>query len=197
VNRRREIESSRLNTCANFILPMVDINHKTLPKPQFINCYIDNEYHIYLIFDKDEDFEELSQGFLNYIKEDNEYIVSCEEETDEYIIKFKIPQESESDFDYYLKGSYSKFDETYKNKLLLYFGRNSSKGENSDGLPLVNIINIIYPENIKRLQIAKRLDVDVSLIHEVFDPPDLTINIYKPIDKLVKDKYEQTIQDRI
>ena len=47
VNRRREVESNKLNTCASFILPMVNINYKILPKKQFINCYVDKDYHIY------------------------------------------------------------------------------------------------------------------------------------------------------
>jgi len=177
VNRRREVESSKLNTCAFFILPMVNINHKILPKKQFINCYVDKDYHIYLIFEVDKDFEQLTQGIFTYIKEDNEYLLETTMNNDEYIFKFRIPQECEKDFDMFMKGSYSNFSILHKNKLLLYFQDKPIKQGR-----LVNVANAIYPENFKRLQIAKELDVDVSLIHEVFDPPNLDKELYKTID---------------
>lgn len=179
MSRRRELEDKKLNICAKFVLPMVAINHNNLPK-EFINSYIDREYHVYIVFEKDNNFVNLNQNYLQYLKDNNEYIESYEEDTDEYIIKFNIPEEYYKEFDLFIQGKYSKFSENYKNRLCFYFGRKSIKEGH-----LVNIVNAIYPEDFKRLQIAKHLDVDVSLIREVYDPPNLTKELYNNITNLV------------
>lgn len=187
VSRRREKESKKLNFCIRFILPMVGINYKTLPD-ELINCYIDEEYHTYLVFEKNENFEKLLDNYFNHIKNTNNFLVLYEEDTDEVTFKFKIPSQFEKDFDLFIDGSYSKLSDILKDRLCLYFGKKTIQANHE-----VSIYNAIYPQDFKRKQIAYRVGEDVKYIIEVLDKPNLQEELYKPLTALITNKYEQTI----
>lgn len=187
MNRRQQIESKKLNLCARFILPMVGINYKSLPEV-FINAYIDMEYGVYLIFEKDEDFERLFENYFSHIKNTNNFLVQYEEDVDEIVFKFKVPKNFEEDYMLFSQGSYSKLSNILKDRLALYFGNKTIKDNHE-----VTVYNAIHPQEFKRKQIADRLGVNVDDIVEVLDVPNLTDETYTPLTSLLTNKYEQTV----
>lgn len=161
-----------------FVLPMCSINYKSFPN-NFINCYINDSDEIIAVFNIPE-IPELFKEFLSYI-EDNKNYTKYEEDIDEISLYFTIPNECKENYNLFLKGKYSKFTESYKQLLCEYYGRISRRTDYK-----VNLINVIYPEKFKKQQIADNLGVNISLIEETLDRPDLTKEIYKSINQLKK-----------
>lgn len=205
MNRRREIEQKKKNYCCGFILPMVGINHKDLPR-NFINSYISKDnYEAIMIFDKTIDYDVIFYTFLTRIKNNVNFVEHVEEE-DEVVLRFKVPPLYHTDFELFTIGKYSKFEESYKKRLVDYFGQKSIKEGH-----LVTEYNAIYPQDFKRLLIAERLyekrevSEGVKLIDEVLDSPDLERESFKTIQELTQlnidkqstNNYEQSQQGTI
>lgn len=181
MNRRIELEGVKLNKCCSFVLPMCEVNYKTFPE-NFINCYLhpDTNDKIVAVFEKPKEGDTKFSMFLDYIKFNRNYI-AYEEDIDEISLYFKIPDRNKKNYQMFLQGKYSKFSNEFKELLKGYFGVRSIKETYK-----VNVIDVIVPQEFKRQQVADRLGVDVSLIEEVLDKPDLVAETYKPIDKLLE-----------
>lgn len=188
MNRRIKIEGLKPTKCSKFILPMCNIQSTKLPH-NFINAYINDEKSIVLIFEKlDNSDSGPFNKFLQTIVE-NEYYVKYEEDIDEIVLYFNIPDHYINDFELFKIGAYSKFSEMYKEILILHYGRISIKENHT-----VSMYNTIYPQEFKRKQIADRLGVDIKLVEEVLDKPDLKQEEYIPIYKLQPIQIEEQLQ---
>lgn len=184
MNRRIEIEGNKKNLSRAFILPMVGINYKTLPN-NFINSYITTNDEIIIVFDKTYEYNEIFYRFFEHCKSNIKNYKNYEEESDEIALMFDIPQVFKEEFEIFLLGKYSKFSEDYKRIICNFFGSKSIKD-----LRTVTEYNVIYPEDFKRKQIANWLSVDKSIVDwksivEVIDKPDLSREMYKPINILL------------
>lgn len=169
---------------------MVGINDSCLPS-SFINSYITLDYKAVIVFNKLEEDKEID-NFLNYIN-NNDNLKEIITEEDEYVLIFQVKDEEDiTNFNKFLSGKYSEFTEKYKNKIRNYHGRETIK-ENYTVTPY----NVIYPQTFKREQIARRLydnkDFKEGLknIVEVLDAPDLTKEVFVPIQELTKQITEQ------
>ena len=157
-----KLQETKPTKCCKFVLPMCGINPTKLPF-NFINSYIYDDKSIILIFEKLND----NIQFENFINKNNTFIKQ-DEIDDKLILYYNIPNEYLNDFNLFKLGSYSKFSQNYKNILTDYYGRISIK-ENYT----VTMYNTIYPQEFKRKQIADRLGVNINLVEEVLDKPDL------------------------
>lgn len=172
--------------CSTFLLPTIGYSEKEFNN-QFLNAYIDenlSEPQLYVIIEGNID--ELS---LNKIKKNPCYVEDflSENET-ELIIKFKIHEKYHDIFYKYINGKYSEFDNTYKQILTEIHGRSVNTHKR-----LVTVFDILYPRKDKINQIAVELDVNKSLIKEVFDIPNLEYEIYKPLEQLKLQQEDNTL----
>jgi hypothetical protein len=190
VIRRERLISSKRTKTSIFLLPMLGINHRSLPK-SFFNAYITKNDELVLVFDKTQKDEKFNI-FLEYSNDNNDYI-KYEEDVDEILMYFDIPIEFSNDYHLFLQGAYSKFSEEYKNVLILIHGRQSFKDSH-----LVSVFDAIQAQMFKRKQVATRLGVDVSLITEVFDRPEMDEEQFTPLIELLnqeENKQETIIYD--
>ncbi len=182
IGKIRQSNNTIIHTFATtFLLPTIGYCEKEF-KNNLINVHIDedfNEPKLYLIIDYLPNIEEsMSRLRTNSIYIGHE-ISECGTEV---IIKFKIPDRYLDIFDKFIKGKYSEFNNEYKQILTDMYGIKV----NPNG-KLVTVQDIIYPRGEKRKQIAKELNVELSSVpSEVFDTPDLSYEIYKPIKQLIE-----------
>ena len=121
--------------------------------------------------------------YTSNIEESLERLIYANYEIDdsEVAIKFKIPDIYHNVFYSFIKGKYSEFDNEYKQILTNIYGKGVIQNGN-----LVSVYDIIYPRHDKIKQIAKELNVEVSIMpKEVFDPPEMEYEIYKPLKQLI------------
>lgn len=192
MSQRREI--NRLiqykKKAKNFILPMLGIPPIQYD-PYIIDCsiIIEGFPKIVVIFDNLDD-EPLKM--LIYKLQSDYLFLDCEyaDNDKEVILFFDIPKEYKKDFESFIKGAYSQFSKTYKDKLIQYFRK-----ETCEEWGLVSMYDTIYPKEHKRAQIAEKYGADVKDIKELISSPDLEHEIYKTIEEL-KLIYDKTGQDR-
>jgi hypothetical protein len=163
----------------NFILPMIGIPIVQYD-PYIIDCniIIDGFPKIVVIFDNIDD-EPLKM--LIYKLQSDYLFMDCEygDDNKEIVLYFDVPKEFKSDFEKFIKGSYSEFSDEYKNRLTSYFGK-----ETCEDWGLVTMWDTIYPKDNKKDQIAEKYGVDVKQIKELISSPDLEYEIYKTIEEL-------------
>lgn len=181
MSKRKEIEQfKQLNWSAIFVLPMCEINHRTLPS-NFINSYLNFEGEVILIFENYREEDKNSfESYINYLKLNRNYS-GFGQENNEFIMYFRIPDRNIVDYNHFLKGKYSKFSTNFKKLLESYYGNETRKEDHE-----VYEYDVIYPKQLKRKQIADWLGVDIELIIEVLDPPDVNKEEYKSINQLIK-----------
>ena len=181
IGKVRKNGSIKHTFATTFLLPTIgycvrEFNNK------LINVHIDENFDepaIYIISDCPEDVEDATKA----LKSNPIYLEhSVSEDKSEMIIKFKIPVVDHNVFNKFINGKYSEFDNEYKQILTKIY----SKKVDPTGL-FVTEYDVIYPRKEKRMQIAKELGVNIDIIpEEVFDPPDLSYEIYKPIEQLIQ-----------
>lgn len=200
MNRRRKIEGYRnSNLSKTFVLPMVGINHKDRDFPlNFINSYVTNDYHIIMVFDKTENYDETFYRFLSRMKS-SRHLAGYEDLEDEAVIILSIPDFCKPDYDCFIEGKYSRFSESYKSVISMFFGKKTIKDGHT-----VTEYNTIYPEDFKRKQIAEYLstegsEIDYRDIKEVLHKPDLDKEMYTPLDVLLAHNIvrEQNLNDGV
>lgn len=173
---------------------MCGVNYKNVPS-NFVNCYISTDYRAYMIFDKTEDYDIVFHHYLQHLKDKNKNIIEYIDQEDEMIIVFTIPDKYLKNFDLFIRGKYSKFDEDYKQIVCNYFGKRSINDSH-----IVSEYNTLYPQEFKRKFIAKRIyeekDMQKGLkilneIYEVLDPPNLEKEMYKSIEQITEQEEKQ------
>ncbi len=183
MNRRKRIEKNKKNKCNPFILPMVGINYRNLPS-NFINSYISKDYHVIMVFDKTDEYDEIFYHFLDRTRNNIRWYRSSEEDIDEISLVFEIPEIYKNNFDLFMLGRYTEFTESYKGVLCNFFGKKTRK--ELEHLEDMTEFDVIYPREFKRKQIAEHLSynnsvIDWKIINEVLSRPDLEKEIYKSI----------------
>lgn len=164
MNRREELIGSKTTKNYIFILPLLDINYRSLPI-NFLNSYIYGSTEIALVFNKIKNNQ--FDKYLQYIKL-NKNFVEYREDLDEIILIFQIPERYHNDFELFKQGKYSKFSKDCKDIIVTFHGIHTEKNSHK-----VTAYNTVYPQEFKRKQIADELMVEKDLIQEVFDKPDL------------------------
>lgn len=163
-----------------FILPMCNLNYKTLPN-NFINSYLYNTDEIVLIFDKHNKNIIDFKYFIESLKT-NEYYITFIEDDNEYSFFLKISSGNLKTLNLFLEGKYSQFNEDYKKYLCMLYGKKTVEDTYH-----VTEYNILYPQDFKKKQIAERLGIkDWKIINEVFDKPDLDRETYKSLEELIQ-----------
>lgn len=167
---------------------MCGINYKNIPS-NFVNCYITEDYHCYLVFDKTEDYDEIFYHFMQSTIRNNNKLVSYDDLEDEVVFIFKIPEIFKDEFDIFIRGAYSEFSEAYKKILVSFYGQISIKDSYE-----ASVFNTIYPENFKRKQIAEHLSykdsqIDWRIVKEVLHKPDLEKEIFISLNTLLEQHF--------
>lgn len=131
----------------------------------YYNCYIDpEEKQVYIVFRKpftninkiNDITEELvvHSDFISYVSNENWLV-----------FKLHIPIKYDKDFNFFLKGSYSKLSEDFKQTILSLFFRYSKSSYET-------FKKIFYPSNEHIDKLEKFLDCKLP-VREVYDIPDL------------------------
>ena len=164
-----EVFSSKRTKSSNFILPMIGGNKKLLFWDRlFINCYIENNENILLVYRISLDpmflkFQEALEKFkgLKEIRFPHpEYI----------IFVFDIPSKHMQNFNHFINGKYSKFTNDYKLKIL-DFHFLDMEGQTAQ-------ILFKAPERKKQLEDALGCILeDESELLSIMDPKKETFNI--------------------
>lgn len=208
MNQRESLIGKKPNKCNTFVLPMCEINYNTLPN-NFINCYLSfdkgkDNYQIVTVFHKFQNDNQYMyntskyqfDSFLEYIENNRNY-AGKEEEEDEIILYFNIPERNKRNYELFLAGKYSKFSEDYKKLLCSYYGTVSRKIDYR-----VHEYDIIYPTQSKIKQIAERLfdkkDVaeNIKYIVEVLDIPDMEEEKFKSLKQLKQSKQNNQLTNQ-
>lgn len=198
MSKRQELENNtKKNLCCTLVLPMCEINHNSLPH-NFTNAYL-HEYkdikQIVVVFDKPLEHSNSFMSYLDYLKQNRNYS-AIEDIDNEIILYFTIPNRNLENLKMYLKGKYSQFSKDYKELLCAYFGRKPHPNKTSHE---VYEFDVIFPQEYKRLAIAKRLGVDINDIDEVLDIPNLEKEQFRSIKKLeeLNNQYDNKQSDTI
>lgn len=164
----------------NFVLPMLDIKIAEYG-PYLIDCCVEmgGFPQIVIILDNSES-EQLKmlvyklQLFYSYLDSD------FDDDQKEIVMKFDVPVEYKKDFEHFLSGSYSKFSDLYKNKLIKLYGR-----ETCAEFAKFSMFDVIHPTEKKRKERAESLNHNEwQDIKEVLSKPDLEFEEYKKIEEL-------------
>lgn len=190
MNRRREIEGTWKSINRGFVLPMIGINYKQLPR-NFVNSYITLNYDVVMCFDKTDNYDVIFLAFLENVVKNNRSYISYEDGEDEVVIYFTVPERWRDDFDTFISGKYSTFTDKYKDVIVRFFGKKSQPEHHE-----VSEYDIITAPVFKRKEFAEWLDVDVSLIKEVFQRPNMDREMYSPIEDLINRENKIEQQDK-
>jgi hypothetical protein len=165
-----------------FLMPLIGISEQSVmdfhPKI-FINAYVDNfvDKKIILVLNK-LDFEEESKDFI-VTEHLNEHFERCDENEEEYLLYYNIPEHFYDDFMKIIQGQYSKTSSSYKEILIKIYG---NERNTIDYKPMV--FDCLFPTDEKRQQYADFLGVEVILIDEVSSRPRREYEIFKSIEQL-------------
>lgn len=185
MSRREELLGSKTTKNYIFILPLLDINYRSLPV-NFLNSYIYGSTEIALVFNKTENIK--FDKYLQYLKL-NKNFVEYREDLDEIILIFHIPECYHNDFELFKQGKYSKFSKECKDIIITFTGTYSEKNSSK-----VTAFNTVYPQEFKRKQIAKELMVDIDLIQEVFDAPNLKEETFIDLSELLTKNNKKPVE---
>lgn len=161
-----------------FLLPTIGYCIEEF-RGKLINVHIDSDLSVptlILIIDYNPNVTD----YLNRLQSNPIYKEYELTET-EAIIKFKIPYKYHDIFFKFIAGKYSEFDTEYKQILTNIYGMKV----NPTGR-LVTEYDTIYPRREKIKQVSQELNVDLKLIKEVFDIPDLGYEIYTPLQNTIE-----------
>jgi len=158
------------------MLPLIDVNYRNLPV-NFLNSYIYGSTEIALVFNKVENNK--FDKFLQYLKL-NKNFVEYREDLDEIVLIFQIPECYHNDFELFKQGKYSQFSKDCKDIIVTFHGTYTEKNTSK-----VTAYNTVYPQEFKRKQIANDLMVELDLIQEVFDKPDLKEETFIELSELL------------
>ncbi len=165
-----------------FLMPLVGITEEKLmefhPKI-FINAYVEDfvDSKIVIVLNK-LDFEEESKDFIT-TEHLNEHFERCDENEEEYMLYYNIPDHFKDDVMKILKGLYSKTSPSYKDVLIKIYGN----GRNTtDHRPTV--FDCLFPTIEKREAYANYLGVETHLIDEVSSRPRKEYEVFKSIKQL-------------
>jgi len=168
-----------------FVLSMLGIPPVQY-EPYIIDCniIIEGFPKIVVIFDN---FDDEPLKMLIYKLQSDYLFVDCEygDDDKEVIMYFDVPKEFKKDFECFIKGSYSKFSEAYKKRLITYFGKTTC-----EDWGLVSMYDTIYPKPHKQEQIAEKYGAKLEDIKELISSPDLEHEIYRTIEEL-KEVYDK------
>ncbi len=178
MSRRSKLITNDTTKTSRLLLPMLGLNWVKLPD-NFYNGYVTKDNEIVLVFEKNGENERFNK-FLDFNNTNNDYI-KYEEDLDEILLYYKIPDDFVDDYHKFLEGRYSEFSDDYKHLLRLMFGRKTAPTGRT-----VYVENVIFPQEYKRKQIAEDLGVEISLIKETFDKPDLNEELFIPLIELLK-----------
>jgi len=119
-----------LTEASRFVLPMLytkDRNDSYFITPLFVNCYVGDANHpelgnkIFLLYEYKMTVQfvkfERSLELIPEYKTDYDY---ADERQVMYV--FNVPEEHEYDFEKFLEGKYSLFSDSYKEKILKFWG---------------------------------------------------------------------------
>jgi hypothetical protein len=186
----------------DFIMPMIGLVYSDFNVFDgeevinlLINCYIDiNEFKVICVCNNDNDnFKYYSSTIADkYIN--NKCFIISEEDNDEILLLFDVPDKYKQDFLLFTEGKYSKMSDEYKSKLVRFYGQISNLNNH-----LTTHFDVLYPTPFKKKQRAEFLGVDVELINEVRSSPDLKYENFIRLEnlkyietdrKILKNKYE-------
>ncbi len=114
------------------------------------------------------ELQNLNENFVDYIEEEQEYILI-----------YKLPNHFYDDYDKILKGMYSKTSGSYKDIICKIYGTGRIYNEHYP-----SVYDCLEPTKEKRKLYADFLGVDISEIKEVSSIPDPNYEIYKTIKQL-------------
>lgn len=156
-----------------FILPMLGFTVLDFSN-NLVNVHIldIDKKHIVLIFENDDD---LCHNSVIKCRVNENYITE-ELHDDEIIVKFEIPSNHISNFNKFIQGKYSEFDNIFKKKLVMLYGNSVIQ----DGIE-VTTYDIIYPRLEKRKALADYFNNPVENIKEVYSIPDMEYEMFKSI----------------
>lgn len=191
MSRRKRLKDGKYkNKSRVFLLPMLGIDlihvNEKIDYLIDVNFVQDELPKIVLIFDN-IDYEPLTEDVYR-LKNNVDYLGIIKDDDDkELCMFFDIPSDFKDDFELFTKGKYSQLSTAYKNILIRRYNVNRGIGVNrKTNLPNVNLYDAIKPLDKTKEEIATQLGVEVEMINEVLDPPNLKHEEFKHIEDLVK-----------
>jgi hypothetical protein len=124
-------KTERQNKTYIYLMPMLFHNVWDICKDLMINAYIgdikvpDLNKHILMAYEKDESIR--FSNLIAYFKKHENYAMQYEYEDENVIIfAFNIPDRHLLNYNAFLKGKYSAFDDNYKKHIINFFSLNAS-----------------------------------------------------------------------
>lgn len=104
----------------------------------------------------------------------------------EVVLFLKVESKYKEDLNKLINGQYSEFSTLYKDLLIKHYGVGTNTKFLNDERPGVSVHDAINPTKEKRQLLANALLVDVGLIKEVLDKPELEEERYYTVKELKK-----------
>jgi hypothetical protein len=156
--RRGHIKQNdiNINYSTIFLLPMV-VKHQYMLTEDFISCYIEEDTQKKLVLCFDNSKSQLFKDLIYSLQiTDNFLSVDYEDEEREVVVKFKVPDNREVDYNLFKIGRYTKFSSDYKEILLEYHGRKSGDGK------CLMVLDAIYPDYKAKKYRADKMSALIS-----------------------------------
>lgn len=188
----RRIYTTKNNILPNkttiFLLPIFGYA-KSYYTDKFIGMFLDRldtkDPRIACIFQNsdDEDLKMHVYKMMNsHFFDDSIY----DDNNKEIVLFLNVDSKFKEDCRKLIEGRYSEFSTGFKELLIKHHGTNTNKKYTDDGRPGVTVHDTINPTNEKRKLLADALLVDVGLIKEVLDKPDIEEERYYTVKELKK-----------
>jgi len=165
-----------------FLMPLVGISEFSIEhiNPKLLinaHCAETDDKLVYVILNR-LDFPQESEDYLN-IQNLNENFIDYIEEEQEYILIYKVPDHFNDDYNKILQGKYSMTSVPYKEVIIRVYGINRIT---NDYRP--SIYDCLFPTEAKRQMYADRLGVDLKDIIEASSIPNLEYEKYQSMEQL-------------
>lgn len=162
------------NKSTTYILPMLDglqcsivmatkVNTKGIP--YLINCFVkddgrpDLKNHIFLLYEKP--IGQLFEQLDSHLKHCKHFLENYTVDEGYEMYAFRVPGKYQTEYDNFLLGKYSRFSDSYKQKIMSYHSL-------SEGGP---VYNVLYKAESKYLELEERYKIKIPRSQENSSKP--------------------------
>lgn len=147
-----------MNKTNFFVLPLIGrpINfYKTILLNSWIAYEDENNLQLMLELDEAELYKEENEFILKFLNGNSRFLRLLKKDDPNIVYYLYDISDYKYDIDKYLDGKYSKLSHEYKKSIVKFYSKDS------------NVYRTLYPSDVEKINIAKSLDVEPSLIEEV------------------------------
>lgn len=163
----------RYNKSKTYLLPLISELINLEPKffDYLINTYIfdsENKYTNCIFIEHKFNFKNPEFTAYEHRMIDNQYFIDLIDIDDRVVYIFKFPEEYMLEYNHFINGNYSKFQDDAKDLILEFYGKMYEN--NLNALPfLIKVKQILFKDEKLRKKLEEELKVEISKDAELSD----------------------------